>query len=248
MRISELIIRLIDWFYRKPVAAILPRQTFRYIVCGGANVVFSWVCYFLVYNFVLDKEQLDLGFVVVSAYVATMLLIFPFTFFTGFWLNRYLTFRHSVVPLPAVDRRLGGRELCRVEIFRGVLRIVGHAVADAGDFRHDDLQLSGRQILHLPPCGGLTPPRSLLYYNLPGPVGEGEHVLVYGFPRFVAKSCGLCVIGVKYLPFVHHGTLREPRPGILAGEVLVDRRFENGDFTAFRAVLFCGSSRFRSLP
>ena len=87
MRISELIIRFIDWFYRKPVAAILPRQTFRYIVCGGANVVFSWVCYFLVYNFVLDKEQLDLGFVVVSAYVATMLLIFPFTFFTGFWLN-----------------------------------------------------------------------------------------------------------------------------------------------------------------
>ena len=39
MRISELIIRFIDWFYRKPVEAILPRQTFRYIVCGGAN---SW--------------------------------------------------------------------------------------------------------------------------------------------------------------------------------------------------------------
>ena len=57
MRISELIIRFIDWFYRKPVAAILPRQTFRYVVCGGANVAFSWVCYFLVYNFVLDKEQ-----------------------------------------------------------------------------------------------------------------------------------------------------------------------------------------------
>ena len=39
MRISELIIRFIDWFYRKPVAAILPRQTFRYVVCGGANAV-----------------------------------------------------------------------------------------------------------------------------------------------------------------------------------------------------------------
>ena len=35
MRISELIIRFIDWFYRKPVAAILPRQTFRYIVCAS---------------------------------------------------------------------------------------------------------------------------------------------------------------------------------------------------------------------
>ena len=117
MRISELIIRLIDWFYRKPVAAILPRQTFRYIVCGGANVVFSWVCYFLVYNFVLDKEQLDLGFVVVSAYVATMLLIFPFTFFTGFWLNRYVTFRHS--PLPT-----------GTQLFRYLLSIGGSVVVN----------------------------------------------------------------------------------------------------------------------
>ena len=110
MRISELIIRFIDWFYRKPVAAILPRQTFRYIVCGGANVVFSWVCYFLVYNFVLDKEQLDLGFVVVSAYVATMLLIFPFTFFTGFWLNRYVAFR----TLPVAAGKQLGRYLLTV--------------------------------------------------------------------------------------------------------------------------------------
>ncbi len=149
-------------------------------------MAFSWVCYFLVYNFVLDKEQLDLGFVVVSAYVATMLLIFPFTFFTGFWLNRYVTFRHSPLPTGTQLFRyllsIGGSVVVNyvgLKFFVEVLRLVGHAVADAGDFRHDDLQLSGRQILHLPPCGGLTPPpRSLLYYNLPGAVGEGEHVLV----------------------------------------------------------------------
>lgn len=93
------------------------RQTFRYVVCGGANVAFSWVCYFLVYNFVLDKEQLDLGFVVVSAYVATMLLIFPFTFFTGFWLNRYVTFRHS--PLPT-----------GTQLFRYLLSIGGSVVVN----------------------------------------------------------------------------------------------------------------------
>ena len=46
MRLSELIIRFIDWFYRRPVSALLPRQTFRYAVCGGANVVFGWGCYF----------------------------------------------------------------------------------------------------------------------------------------------------------------------------------------------------------
>lgn len=56
MRLSELIIRFIDWFYRRPVSALLPRQTFRYAVCGGANVVFGWGCYFLLYNFVLERS------------------------------------------------------------------------------------------------------------------------------------------------------------------------------------------------
>ena len=93
MRLSELIIRFIDWFYRRPVSALLPRQTFRYAVCGGANVVFGWGCYFLLYNFVLDKELLDLGFIAVSPHVAAMLIVFPLTFFTGFWLNRHVAFR-----------------------------------------------------------------------------------------------------------------------------------------------------------
>ena len=212
MRISELIIRFIDWFYRKPVAAILPRQTFRYIVCGGANVVFSWVCYFLVYNFVLDKEQLDLGFVVVSAYVATMLLIFPFTFFTGFWLNRYVTFRHS--PLPT------GTQLFRYLLSIGGSVVVNYAglkffVEFCGLWATPSQMLATfvtmiYQILHLPPCGGLT------------------------------VSCRVESPTAR--------SLRKSRRGIFAGKVFVDRRFENGDFTAFRAVLFCGSSRFRSLP
>lgn len=117
MRFSELIIHFIDRFYVKPVAALLPRQTFRYVVCGGANVVFSWVCYFLVYNFVLDKELLDLGIVVVSPHIATMLAIFPVTFFTGFWLNRYVTFRHS--PLTT-----------GTQLFRYLLSIGGSVVVN----------------------------------------------------------------------------------------------------------------------
>ena len=34
MALAELIIRAIDWFYIRPVAAVLPRQVFRYAVCG----------------------------------------------------------------------------------------------------------------------------------------------------------------------------------------------------------------------
>lgn len=50
MRLADWIIRAIDLFYLRPVAAVVPRQVFRYAVCGGANVVFGWGCYFLIYN------------------------------------------------------------------------------------------------------------------------------------------------------------------------------------------------------
>lgn len=95
MRITELIIKTIDWFYIRPVAAFVPRQVFRYAVCGGVNVVTGWAVYFVIYNFLLDKQLLDLGFIVISPYVAAMLITFPVTFFLGFWLNRNVAFRKS---------------------------------------------------------------------------------------------------------------------------------------------------------
>ena len=39
MALAELIIRVIDWFYIRPVAAVLPRQVFRYVVCGGVTYI-----------------------------------------------------------------------------------------------------------------------------------------------------------------------------------------------------------------
>lgn len=117
MRISELIIKSIDWLYIRPVQAILPRQVFRYAVCGGANVVFGWVCYFLIYNFVVDKELLDLGLVVISPHVAAMLITFPLTFFAGFWLNRNVAFRQSPIP-------------SGTQLFRYLLSVAGSVVVN----------------------------------------------------------------------------------------------------------------------
>ena len=100
MRISELIIRAIDCFYIKPVRALMPLQVFRYAVCGGVTyMLFDPLCYFLFYNFVVAHRYFDLGFVVISPHIAAMVLVFPFTFFVGFWLNRNVAFRRS--PLGA---------------------------------------------------------------------------------------------------------------------------------------------------
>lgn len=117
MRISDLIIKTIDWFYIRPVAALVPRQVFRYAVCGGVNVVIGWVVYFVIYNLLLDKQLLDLGFVVISPYVAAMLITFPVTFFLGFWLNRNVAFRRS--PLSS-----------HIQLVRYALSVAGSVVVN----------------------------------------------------------------------------------------------------------------------
>ena len=100
MRLAEGITRLIDRFYFRPVAAILPRQVFRYAACGGFTyLIFDPVCYALLYNFLVGYRFFDLGFVVISPHISAMVLVFPCTFFVGFWLNRYVAFRQS--PLGA---------------------------------------------------------------------------------------------------------------------------------------------------
>lgn len=73
----------------------MPLKTYRYAVCGAGNLGLDIVLYFLVYNFVLYQENLDLGFIVISPHIAALFIVFPITFFIGFLLNKYITFGQS---------------------------------------------------------------------------------------------------------------------------------------------------------
>lgn len=96
MRLSDAITEAIDRFYFRPVASVLPLETFRYAACGGMTYgVFDPACYFVMYNYVVARRFFDLGFVVLSPHIAALILVFPLTFFVGFWLNRHVAFRRS---------------------------------------------------------------------------------------------------------------------------------------------------------
>jgi putative flippase GtrA len=73
----------------------MPLKTYRYAVCGGGNLVLDTVLYFMFYHFVFQKQNVDLGFVVMSPYIASLFFVFPITFLTGFLLMRYITFSES---------------------------------------------------------------------------------------------------------------------------------------------------------
>lgn len=113
MRFSERITQLIDLFYVRPVAAVVPRQVFRYAVCGGITyLLLDPLLYSLIYNGVIRHRFFDLGVVVLSPHIAAMLVVFPITFFNGFWLNRNVAFRSSPVRT-------------RTQVFRYALSVGG---------------------------------------------------------------------------------------------------------------------------
>ena len=43
-------------------------QVVRYAICGGGNMVFDWVLYFLLYNFVIGHEIVKLSIINYASY------------------------------------------------------------------------------------------------------------------------------------------------------------------------------------
>lgn len=97
MRAADFLVRIIDRCYVWPATALLTRRIFRYGVCGAANMVLDIVLYYLIYHYLVADRFVDLGFVLLSPHIASLFLVFPITFFNGFWLNRNVAFRHSTL-------------------------------------------------------------------------------------------------------------------------------------------------------
>ena len=99
-RLAQIITKIIDFFYT-PFRKIMSEQLFRYAACGGGNMVLDWVLYFLIYNFVIGHEivRIQLSAIslqlAVTPHIATLCIVFPITLFTGFWLQKYVTFKQS---------------------------------------------------------------------------------------------------------------------------------------------------------
>lgn len=89
----------------------MPIRTFRYAACGGSNMLLDILIYYVSYNFILHKENLNLGFIVFKPHIAALWIAFLVSFPIGFLLSKYVVFTKS---------ELRGR----VQLFRYLL-IVG---------------------------------------------------------------------------------------------------------------------------
>ena len=96
---AQIITKIVDFFYR-PFEKYIPQQLFRYAACGGGNMVLDWILYCMVYNFVVGHELVYITLpmaltVCLTPHIMSLLIVFPITLLTGFWLNKYVTFTQS---------------------------------------------------------------------------------------------------------------------------------------------------------
>lgn len=90
------IISFIDFFY-PPFRGLMPLQTFRYAACGGTNTLLDIMAYWAAYNFILHKQDLDLGFFVFKPHIAAVIISFCVSFPTGYFLMSKVVFTQSTL-------------------------------------------------------------------------------------------------------------------------------------------------------
>ena len=125
-KLAQIITRIIDFFYPPFRKVMSSEQLFRYAACGGGNLVLDWILYFLIYNFVIGHEIVNLSFVIgrwsleqaITPHIATLCIVFPITLLTGFWLNKYVTFRESSLR--------GSRQLVRYILIVAVNLLINY--------------------------------------------------------------------------------------------------------------------------
>lgn len=93
-KIGDWIRKLIDFFY-PPFRKYFSPELFRYAACGGTNMLFDIVLYFLVHNYVVQRQIIHVGCIALSPHIATLAIVFPITTLSGFLLQKYVTFRAS---------------------------------------------------------------------------------------------------------------------------------------------------------
>lgn len=95
---GQLIRRFLDLFH--PLfARFFDKQTYYYAACGGANLVSSWLFFFLFYQYLFEKRIFNMEIsgeiYVVSAYTLSSMLCFVIAFLLGFLMNKFVVFTDS---------------------------------------------------------------------------------------------------------------------------------------------------------
>ena len=133
---------------------------------------------------------------------------------------------------------------CRVS---GFSRLVGQAPALAPDAPRGESIVDF--VIRKKPLGyaGRFDPVTVVEERLVRAMRQRKHLLVDRFPRLVAESLRLRVVGVEHVSSLHHRTSRQPVDAVFGCKLLVERCLEDCGFYLLHLLSFSisGSARWR---
>jgi putative flippase GtrA len=92
---KETIAKTVEWLYFPFLRRCIPRELFRYGICGTAVVLLDWILFWFCFHYIFIERNWDAGFFVISAYTLSKMISAPIAALTGFWLQKNITFRAS---------------------------------------------------------------------------------------------------------------------------------------------------------
>ncbi len=90
----KIALKFIDFFH-PPFKKWISLPTFRYLISGGFTVFSGIVFYYIIYNFILHKQDIRFYNFLITAPIAALFIESIVTFCVGFTLNKYLVFTKS---------------------------------------------------------------------------------------------------------------------------------------------------------
>jgi hypothetical protein len=77
-------ITLIIDFFSPPFKKFMPINFFRYLSCGGLNVIFDWVLFFIFFHYIFNEQIVDFGIIAFKPHIAAFCLLFQLLYYRAF--------------------------------------------------------------------------------------------------------------------------------------------------------------------
>lgn len=117
--IKDKIDRFLDIFY--PLfRPFIPKDTYKYLACGGTTTLVGLFSYFIAYNFIFLDPLWHVGPIAITRYIAAYIFSFFVAFPLGFFLNKFIVFTSSTLK--------GRIQLFRYLLIQGINIILNWAL------------------------------------------------------------------------------------------------------------------------
>lgn len=90
--IREILLIIRSWFFN-----FIPRQSYLYMACGGLNLAFDMLLFYIFYHYVFFGNNFKTPFFTFSPHIAAFFAAFIITTPTGFFMSRYVVWTNSSV-------------------------------------------------------------------------------------------------------------------------------------------------------